>query len=91
MTQQERIKADAQRYTKDEGYQKAYIAGATAEHERAQLIVDALQELVDLKHMKDEGVNVREYLERKPAAWAKAIIVLQQWKGAGKEVGDGKE
>lgn len=29
-TMQEQIKADAQLYTKDEGYQKAYIAGATA-------------------------------------------------------------
>lgn len=58
----------------------SYIAGATAEAEMAQMLVDALQELVDLKRMKDEGINVKEYLDRKPAAWEAAINALQQWK-----------
>lgn len=41
MTPQERIKADAERFTKDEGYQKVYIAGATAEHEKIEAAIDS--------------------------------------------------
>lgn len=64
-----------------------YIKGATEWAERAKGLADALRELVDLKYMKDEGLKMKEYLDRKPAAWTQAIIALQQWKdGKGKEV-----
>ena len=75
MTNKERIKADAERFTKDEGYQKVYIAGATAENDRAQVLVDALEALKE----GAENHTIR-FIDK----------ALSQWKsGKGKEVGDG--
>ena len=51
MTNEERIKADAERFTKDEGYQKVYIAGATAyASDRHQL----QQENTELRRQNDK-------------------------------------
>lgn len=76
MTPQERIKADAERFTKDEGYQKVYIAGATVVNDRAQVLVDALEEILK----QHDYYSVIEL----------AAKALEQWKsGKGKEVGDG--
>ena len=75
MTNEERIKADAERFTKDEGYQKVYIAGATAENDRAQVLVDALE----LIEANSEIPGIKSFATR----------ALEQWKsGEGKEVGD---
>ena len=83
MTPQERIKADAERYIKggtpvrSKYYMhKGYIAGATAEHDRAQVLVDALE------FVKNNGLcsETTEMINN----------ALEQWKsGKGKEVGDG--
>lgn len=80
-TTQERIKADAQRYTKDEGYQKVYIAGATAENYFATPLYDALLELFALKELKDKHGKTPEYLKRQPVAWQKVKEALNKWKG----------
>lgn len=69
-------------------HELGYIAGAIAVSEKAQVLVDALTELVELKRMKDEGVNLKDYLERKPLAWEAAINALNQW-NKGKEVENG--
>lgn len=94
---QERIKADAERFTKDEGYQKVYIVAATAEHDRAQVLVDALGKLAV---SRQEIFDVRKSTNKnnvKLNAWndlafklRDAKNVLQQWKsGKEKEVEDG--
>lgn len=85
MTNEERIKADAQAYVaKTRGQQgrvETYIAGATAENTRAQVLVDVLEdakwELLDL--YRDKGDNGSPLTE-------KIDMILQKWKG--KEVGD---
>lgn len=78
----ERIKADAQRYTKDEGYQKAYIAGATAENNRAQPAIDTLEQIAN----SPVPANVREMAEWIATARMLAISAIEQWNGPGKEV-----
>lgn len=82
---QERIKADAEIYTKDEGYQKVYIAGATAERERAQVLVDALEAVKRLKELwLYTGKVSPEHEGEAQALSAMALQIetaLQQWKG----------
>lgn len=82
MTNEERIKADAEAYaetnpnslTKSISYQ-SYIAGATAENERAQVLVDALE----LIEANSELPGIKSF----------ATTALEQWKsGKGREVGD---
>lgn len=72
----ERIKVDAERYTKDEGYQKAYIAGATAVHERAQKMTEILEFIKTYGPVDSLTVKLIDK-------------TLSEWNGAGKEVGDG--
>lgn len=85
MTPQERIKADAETEFKSAkiewseayalGRHDGYIAGATAEYERAQVLVDALQALIDF-----QGPTMVNWQVIKNAKKA-----LQQW-NEGKEV-----
>lgn len=96
MTHQERIKQDAWSAAETKcgedvtpyrsGYFYGYIAGATAEREQFKIVIDALEELVQLKQMKDELGKTTNYLARQPEAWRRAKEALEQWKG--KEVGD---
>jgi hypothetical protein len=91
MTPTDRIKQEAEAYAESRAdhltniaeyntfndLNGAYIAGATAEHERAKVLVDALREfisyhetgLLPARHVYEKGVNA-----------------LEQWEG--KEVGD---
>lgn len=80
MTTQERIKADAEAYAEKENSAyvndyNGYIAGATAEHDRAQVVVDALEAVkrtLNWVENSDELDIIRKALE--------------QWKsGKGKE------
>lgn len=88
---QERIKADAEAYVQrtrgQQGRVETYIAGATAEHDFATPLHDALLELFTLKELKDKHGKTPEYLKRQPIAWQKAKEALNKWKG--KEVVDG--
>lgn len=55
------------------GYKEGYIAGATAEHDRAQVLVDALSDIAS-------GKVLPQFI---------ASMALEQWKsGKGKEVTD---
>lgn len=54
---------------------------------QAQRMADALEELTELKQMKDELGKTTNYLTRQPTAWKRATEALQQFKdGKGKEV-----
>lgn len=55
----ERIKADAERYTKDEGYQKVYIAGATAENTRFDPLLKMLEQIAE-SNCDYEDVNFKK-------------------------------
>lgn len=58
--------------------------------DQAQRMEDALEELTELKQMKDELGKTTNYLTRQPTAWKRATEALQQFKdGKGREV-DGK-
>lgn len=72
---QERIKADAELFTKDEGYQKAYFAGAMAEAESIQPVVLAAEKVAKLFAHKGE---------HQTCAICQLARALQQWK-EGKE------
>lgn len=85
MTQQERIKADAEkafpmRDTFHNIQRLGYIAGATAEQQRAQVLVDALESIIK------NGENIRAtYKVGKPAFYIKvAREAIEQWKGTEK-------
>jgi cell division septum initiation protein DivIVA len=93
VSQNDRIAQDAREYCKGVGNSfkahvmtNAYVAGAMAERDRAKALVDALEELIQLKKMKDELGKTTNYLTRQPEAWRRAIEALEQWEG--KEVGD---
>lgn len=102
MTPQERIKADAERYTKDEWYQRVYIAGATAEHaqnESVRLQLEAQDANVEIllsqkKELIEKAQVLVDALEALKEGAENHTIhfidkILKQWKsGKGKEVGD---
>lgn len=81
----ERIKSDAERSIKEqgevlplnetyvEGYEEGYIAGATAVHERAQVLVDAL-ELIERSLSDINDIVTNDIVSIVKTA-------LQQWKG----------
>lgn len=48
--------------------------------QEAQRMADALDELIELKRMKDELGKTTNYLTRQPAAWKRATEELQQFK-----------
>lgn len=88
MTNEERIKADAEAYLKTQTFTNrvqpyegvlttGYIAGATAVHDRAQGLVDALEEIIK------SGENIRAtYKASKPPFYIKvAKEALAKWKG----------
>lgn len=82
MTPQERIKADAEAYVaKTRGQQgrvETYIAGATAVHDRAQVLVDALDQFISYH---ETGLLPARHV------YEKAVAAREQWKsGKGKEV-----
>lgn len=87
LTEQElnQIRAEAERYiiqlqassasidpTRDRNRRKGYIAAATLYQERAKPVLEALQELVYLKSIKDIPEYKEEYEARKQKAWAAA-------------------
>lgn len=88
MTPQERIKADADKaYPIANGWHTeiavnmGYIAGATAENDRAQVLVDALDQFISYH---ETGLLPARHI------YEKAVAAREQWKsGKGKEVGDG--
>jgi hypothetical protein len=93
MTNEERIKADARaatdkRYPGDAvnfeyiEYKEGYIAGATTEHDRAQVLVDALE---FVKHCPATW-DKTQLLVWVDTAIKKSKVALEQWEG--KEVGD---
>lgn len=86
---QERICSDSAQYLKRLIAEKRnplcyavtdYIAGATAEHDFATPLYDALLELFALKELKDKHGKTPEYLKRQPIAWQKAKEALNKWK-----------
>ena len=89
MTNEERIKADAEEYIKggtpvrSKYYMhNGYIAGATAEHDRAKVLVDRLG--IALENIYNIHSHLWSEFDRK-----EIISILEQWKsGKGKEVGD---
>lgn len=82
MTTKERIKADAESYAKSHGRKKHgyyalnYIAGATAENDRAQVLVDALEGLLQW-HAQPNNLPA-EGLDRRLEA---ARNALAKWDG----------
>ncbi len=85
MTNEERIKADAKKaYPISWQYQEriGYIAGAAAEHDRAQQITDRLG--IALENIYNIHSHLWSEFDRK-----EITSILEQWKsGKGKEVGD---
>lgn len=67
------------------GYKEGYIAGATAVHERAQVLVDALGNAK--KHIHELCMTIIRlgYTPFNPIS--EINEALEQWKGTGKEVG----
>lgn len=93
-TTQDRIKADANKkypliasHTHSHGPRSGYIAGATAEAERAQKLVEALGKA---KHALENSYDITDYPADgntiQDAAIKEIEQVLAEWKGAGKEV-----
>jgi hypothetical protein len=86
MTPNDRIIKDAEAYVaKTRGQQgrvETYIAGATAEHDRAQVLVDALE---FVKHCPATW-DKTQLLVWVDTAIKKSKVALEQWEG--KEVGD---
>lgn len=85
---QERIKADADEYARTfsgtRSIKRPYIAGATAEHELAQPLVDALEKAIQhFDSIKNELANVwPELANTSKVDWViEGEIALQQWKG----------
>jgi hypothetical protein len=84
-----RIEADAlawseNQYSHDD-VNKDYLEGALHEAGRAQPVIDALQELVNLKCIKEQFGKTDEYLNNQPLAWEAATNALAKYK----EVGNG--
>lgn len=81
MTPTDRIIQEAQAYVaKTRGQQgrvETYIAGATAEHDRAKVLVDALKEFISYH---ETGLLPARHV------YEKGVKALEQWEG--KEVGD---
>lgn len=80
MTNEERIKADAKKaYPVSWQYQEriGYIAGATAEHDRAQRGIDLLQKMVN-EFIGAAEMSDKDY-DKQLIKKAKAF--LEQWKG----------
>jgi hypothetical protein len=65
-----------------QGFSKGYQAGATECAGKAQGLVDALQELVNLKRIKDQFGKTDEYLNNQPLAWETAANALAKYKEA---------
>ena len=68
-------------HTITDGPREAYIAGATAEHERAQGLVDALEQIKNLatiSNLPDGSVRGAEVLRIAKAA-------ISKWKGEGEQ------
>lgn len=95
---QERIKADAEGYANGIGdvYRKyaaryGYIAGATAENDRAQVLVDALEAIDHELEHRQGGTFIGMSPRQQQIIYNLAYNALEQWKsgkGKGKEVGD---
>lgn len=87
MTPQERIKADAEKAIKIKNWGESlqiemYIAGATAEHDRAKVLVDALEQAKIVISLYKDLYNAAQ--ER--ACLQQINEALEQWKsGKGKE------
>lgn len=87
MTNEERIKADAEAYARQFKYgfdyrKPAYIDGATAENSRTQVLVDFIQEIIDFPPAQSKAA-MSEWIDKYRD---EARVLLEQWKG--KEVGD---
>lgn len=85
MTNKERIKVDAEAYAKSHGRKKHgyyalnYIAGATAEHDRAQVLTDRLG--IALENIYNIHSHLWSEFDRK-----EITSILEQWKsGRGKD------
>lgn len=90
----ERIEKDAEVYGEEhqdhlynvKGYStyndlvSGYNAGALHEAERAQPVIDALQELVNLKCIKEQFGKTDEYLNNQPLAWETAANALAKYR-----------
>lgn len=82
---QERIKADAKKAVKVKDWGESlqiasYIAGATAVEERAQPVIDALEQFISYH---ETGLLPARHV------YEKAVAARKQWKGEGKEVENG--
>ena len=102
----ERITADADKFSyvglfngkhlRNDDKLKGYIAGATAEAERAQVLADALRGCIGtiifwyevLSQTEGFGIMEAEYLEAKNQSIKRIETALQQWKER-KEIGNG--
>lgn len=83
MTQQERIKADAVKlypFPEQDGFRAAYIAGVTAENERAQVWADALEEIAE-SNCDYESTSISGKLHKPDCRACRAKEALELWKG----------
>ena len=62
-----------------------HTKGATEWAVRAQPVIDALEELVNLKCIKDQFGKMDEYLNNQPLAWEAAINALAKYKEVSNE------
>lgn len=90
MTNEERIKADAEAYAEKENSAyvndyNGYIEGATAENSRAQVLVDALGEVAKLASIWPQHGLAPLWVIN--AIEKKLTSALEQWKGRGVEDG----